>query len=59
MVLVAVQYAPVGYVAALRESSVVIAAFAGWRMLNEDDHRRRIASALIVFAGLAVLVAGG
>jgi drug/metabolite transporter (DMT)-like permease len=59
MVLVAVQYAPVGYVAALRESSVVIAAFAGWRMLNEEDHRRRIASALIVFAGLAVLVAGG
>lgn len=59
MVLVAVQYAPVGYVAALRESSVVIAAFAGWRMLNEEDHRRRIASALIVFTGLAVLVAGG
>jgi drug/metabolite transporter (DMT)-like permease len=58
MVLVAVQHAPVGYVAALRESSVVIAAFAGWRMLNEEDHRRRIASALIVFAGLAVLVAG-
>ena len=59
MVLVAVQYAPVGYVAALRESSVVIAAFAGWRMLDEGDHRRRITAAAIVFVGLAVLVAGG
>ncbi len=59
MVLVAVQHAPVGYVAALRETSVVIAAFAGWRLLDEGDHRKRITAALIVFAGLAVLVAGG
>jgi len=59
MVLVALQNAPVGYVAALRESSVVIAAFAGWRMLNEGDHRVRLISAAIVFAGLATLVAGG
>lgn len=59
LVLIAVQYAPVGYVAALRESSVVLAAFAGWRMLNEGDHRRRIASAGIVLLGLVLLVSGG
>ena len=59
MVLVALQHAPVGYVAALRESSVVIAAFAGWKMLNEGDHRVRLTSAALVFAGLATLVAGG
>ncbi|MEK7295209.1 MAG: EamA family transporter [Actinomycetota bacterium] len=59
MVLIAVQYAPVGYVAALRESSVVLAAFAGWRLLNEGDHRRRIASAAIVLTGLVLLVSGG
>lgn len=59
LVLIAVRRAPVGYVAALRESSVVIAAFAGWKMLDEGDHRRRIASAVIVFVGLVVLVAGG
>lgn len=59
MVLIAVQYAPVGYVAALRESSVVLAAFAGWRLLNEGDHRRRIASAIIVLTGLVLLVSGG
>ncbi len=59
MVLIAVQHAPVGYVSALRESSVVLAAFAGWRMLNEGDHRRRIASAIIVLIGLVILVSGG
>ena len=59
LVLIAVRRAPVGYVAALRESSVVIAAFAGWKMLDEGDHRRRIASAIIVFVGLIVLVVGG
>lgn len=59
LVLIAVRRAPVGYVAALRESSVVIAAFAGWKMLDEGDHRRRIASAFIVFIGLIVLVVGG
>ncbi|MEO8163131.1 MAG: DMT family transporter [Ilumatobacteraceae bacterium] len=58
MVLIAVQYAPVGYVAALRESSVVLAAFAGWRLLNEGDHRRRIASAIIVLIGMVILVSG-
>lgn len=57
MVLVAVRYAPVGYVAALRESSVVLAALAGWRFLGEGDHRRRILAAAVVALGLVVLVA--
>ena len=59
LVMIAYRHAPVGYVASLRESSVVIAAFAGWKMLDEDDHKRRIASAAIVLAGLVVLVIGG
>jgi drug/metabolite transporter (DMT)-like permease len=58
LVLVAVQHAPVGYVTALRESSVVLAALAGWKFLGEGDHRRRIAAALVVFAGLLTLVIG-
>lgn len=58
MVLVAFTHAPIGYVTALRESSVVLAALAGWRLLGESDHRRRIAAALVVFSGLVVLVAG-
>lgn len=59
LVLVAVQRAPVGYVTALRESSVVLAALAGWKLLGEGDHRRRITAAAVVFAGLLVLVVGG
>jgi drug/metabolite transporter (DMT)-like permease len=59
MVLVAVRHAPVGYVTALRESSVVLAALAGWRLLGEGDHRRRLAAALVVFVGLLVLISGG
>ena len=59
LVMIAYRHAPVGYVASLRESSVVIAAFAGWKMLDEGDHRRRITSATIVLVGLVVLVIGG
>ncbi|MBI4884619.1 MAG: EamA family transporter [Actinobacteria bacterium] len=58
MVLVAFTYAPIGYVTALRESSVVLAALAGWRLLGEGDHRRRLTAAAVVFAGLVVLVVG-
>jgi drug/metabolite transporter (DMT)-like permease len=59
MVLVAVRHAPVGYVAALRESSVVLGAFAGWRLLGESNHRRRITAAVVVVAGLITLVVAG
>ena len=58
LVMIAYRHAPVGYVASLRESSVVIAAFAGWKMLDEGDHKKRIASAAIVLVGLVVLVVG-
>lgn len=56
MVLVAAQRAPLGYVTALRESSVVIAALAGWKLLNEGDHRRRITAAAVVAIGILLLV---
>lgn len=58
MVNVAWQYASVGYVTALRESSVVLAALAGWKYLGEGDHRRRLTAAGVVFCGLLVLVLG-
>ncbi|MEI8241099.1 MAG: EamA family transporter [Actinomycetota bacterium] len=58
MVLVAVRHAPVGYVTALRESSVVLAALAGWKLLGEGDHRRRLTAAFVVFLGLLTLVLG-
>lgn len=58
LVLVAVQHAPVGYVTSFRESSVVLAALIGWKVLGESDHRRRLTAAFVVFAGLMVLVVG-
>ena len=56
LVLVAVRRAPVGYVAALRESSVLLAAFIGWRYLDEGSVRRRTIAAAIILGGLVLLV---
>lgn len=57
MVLAGVRLAPVGYVASLRESSVVLGALAGWLLLHENLGRARLVSALIVASGLVLLVA--
>lgn len=57
MVQLAFQRAPVGYVTALRESSVLIAAFAGSRVLGEAAGRRRMAASGVVLGGLVLLVA--
>ena len=56
MVQLAFERAPVGYVTALRESSVVLAAFAGARLLHEPAGTRRIAAAATVLTGLVLLV---
>jgi drug/metabolite transporter (DMT)-like permease len=58
LVMIAYQRAPIGYVAALRESSVVIAALAGWKFLDEGDHKRRLSAAGVVLVGLVILVIG-
>lgn len=57
MVLAAVRLAPVGYVAALRESSVVLGAAAGWLLLHERLGRARILSSVVVAIGLVLLIA--
>lgn len=56
LVLVAVRRAPVGYVAALRESSVLIAVFIGSRLLGEGSARVRAAAAGLIVTGLTLLV---
>jgi drug/metabolite transporter (DMT)-like permease len=58
MVLIAMQNAPVGYVTALRESSVVIVALVGTRYLGEKDMKRRLFAACVVVSGLGTLIAG-
>ena len=59
LVLVAVRYASVGYVAALRESSVVLAALIGWKFLGEGSAKRRLTATGVVLAGLVLLVTLG
>jgi drug/metabolite transporter (DMT)-like permease len=56
LVLVAVRLAPVGYVAVLRESSVVLGAYAGWALLGEALGGRRLVSSAVVTLGMALLV---
>lgn len=58
LVLLAVRRAPVGYVAALRESSVLLAALIGWRVLGEQRGRVRGVAAGLVVGGLVLLVVG-
>ncbi|MDA3016172.1 MAG: DMT family transporter [Actinomycetota bacterium] len=55
LVLVAVTRAPVGYVAAIRETSVLIAVLLGWKVLGESHGRTRVVGAITVCAGLSSL----
>lgn len=59
LVLVAVRSASVGYVTALRESSVVLAALIGWKFLGEGNARRRLTATGVVLGGLIMLVTLG
>jgi uncharacterized membrane protein len=52
MVLAALQMAPAAPVAAVRESSIVIAALLAWLFLNEE---RRLGGAALVAAGVAAI----
>jgi drug/metabolite transporter (DMT)-like permease len=56
LVQVAFQRAPVGYVTALRESSVVLAGWLGWRHLGERAGVRRMVASAVVIGGLILLV---
>jgi uncharacterized membrane protein len=56
LVLCALQLTQVSYIAALRESSVVIGALLGWRVLGEPFGRPRIVASLVVTVGLLLLV---
>jgi drug/metabolite transporter (DMT)-like permease len=57
LVVVALRWAPVGYVAMLRESSVVLGAGLGWLLLKEPLGAKRLVSSIVVLAGLLGLVA--
>jgi drug/metabolite transporter (DMT)-like permease len=55
IVLYALAHAPIAYVAALRETSVLMAALVGTYVLKEELGGRRIAAAVLVMLGLLSL----
>jgi drug/metabolite transporter (DMT)-like permease len=59
LVLEAYSMARASYVGALREISVVIAAFAGWRLLGERFGMVRMAGAGLIFCGILVVALAG
>lgn len=58
LVLTAMSFTPVSYVAPAREVSIVIGAFIGARYLKEADGRRRLWAALAMTAGVIALALG-
>jgi drug/metabolite transporter (DMT)-like permease len=59
LVLTAARLAPLGLVAAFRETSVLFGAAGGWLILKEREARRRLRGASLIAAGLVVLVLFG
>jgi drug/metabolite transporter (DMT)-like permease len=56
LVLIAVRSAPLAEVAALRETSVVFGALAGWWLLGEPLGGTRVAAAAVIAAGVVLLM---
>ncbi len=59
LVLTAARLAPLGLVAAFRETSVLFGAAGGWLILREQEAKRRLRGAALITIGLAVLVLFG
>ena len=58
LVLTALTFTPVSYVAPAREVSIVIGAFIGAKVLKEADGRRRLWAAAAMAAGVIALALG-
>ena len=58
LVLLALRSAPLSYVAATREVSILIGVVAGWRLLGETDVARRVLVAGMVVAGMVLATIG-
>lgn len=55
LVLTAMVFTPVSYVAPAREISILVAAFLGTRFLAEAEGRRRITAAAVMVGGIVAL----
>ncbi len=58
LVLTALSFSPVSYVAPMRESSVLIGTLLGARLLAEGNVRRRVAGAVIIVSGVIAIGLG-
>jgi uncharacterized membrane protein len=58
LVLTALTFSPVSYVAPMRESSVLIGTLMGARLLAEGDTRRRAAGAAVIVVGVVAIGLG-
>jgi drug/metabolite transporter (DMT)-like permease len=59
LALIAYTFAPLSYSGAIREVSVVIGAFLGWRFLSEPMGGTRVLGAAVIFAGILVIALFG
>jgi drug/metabolite transporter (DMT)-like permease len=57
--LFAYSFAPLNYSEAIREVSVVLGAFAGWRFLGEKMGGYRVLGAVVIFAGILLIAIYG
>lgn len=58
LVLTALVFTPVSYVAPAREMSVLIGTLMGTRLLAEGDTRRRLLAAVVILLGIVALAVG-
>ena len=59
LALAAYSIAPVSYSGAIRELSVVLGAFAGWKILGETLGRQRLLGSVVIFVGILVIALFG
>ena len=58
LVLYAMTFTPVVYIAPLRESSVLLTVLMGSIILGEGDLKRRLGWAVVIMGGVAMLATG-
>jgi drug/metabolite transporter (DMT)-like permease len=58
LVLTAMSFTPVSYIAPAREVSILIGTIMGTQLLSEGQASKRIAAAVVMFFGLAALALG-
>jgi len=58
LVLTAMSFTPVSYVAPAREVSILIGAFFGAKFLKESDQKRRLWAAAAMVCGIVALAFG-